>query len=238
MPNCRQGLHQLKDLMKTWKTLLWVIFIFFFWIKMLEIIWPYTSGRLDIDFLLTKTAIVHLSHYQVAFYSHISSSLLVLLSGAFLFSKPILRRWPKIHRWAGKLYVALLIFISAPSGMLMALYANGGWLVKASFLILTPLWWWFTWKGFQTARRKAFGAHQVWMIRSYALTLSAVSLRVYQMILGHWFYIDPVIQYLFVSWFSWLGNLALAEIIIYFKFKQKITLSLKGILKIVNPQNT
>ena len=212
--------------MKTWKTLLWIIFIFFFSAKMLEIIWPYTSGRLDIDFLLTKTAITHLPHYRLAFYSHISSSLLVLLSGAFLFSKTLLKRWPKLHRWAGRIYVALLILISAPSGMVMAFYANGGWLVKASFLLLTPLWWWFTWKGFQTARRKEFRDHQIWMIRSYALTLSAVSLRVYQLILGHWFYIDPLIQYLFVSWFSWLGNLAIAEVLIHFKHKKKAVFKL------------
>ncbi|MFT5765421.1 MAG: hypothetical protein ACI8X3_002858, partial [Saprospiraceae bacterium] len=54
-------------------------------------------------------------------------------------------------------------------------------------------------------------AHKVWMMRSYALTLSAVSLRIYQLILGHFFYMDPVVQYLLVSWVSWLGNLMILE---------------------------
>ena len=93
-------------------------------------------------------------------------------------------------------------------------YANGGWLVKLSFFLLTPLWWYFTWKGFQTARKKQLGAHKKWMMRSYALTLSAISLRVYQLVLGHWFYLDPITQYVLVSWLSWIGNLVMAEILI------------------------
>lgn len=207
--------------MKTAKTLLWVAFISFFSYEMFSIIWPYTSGQTDIDFLLTKTNIIHLFHYKSAFYSHISSSLVVLFIGAFLFSKKVLQKWPKVHRWLGKTYIALLLLISAPSGLIMAFYANGGWIAKVSFLILTPLWWWFTWKGYQTARQKAFKAHQVWMIRSYALTLSAISLRLYQLGLGYWFYFDPISQYIFVSWVSWVGNLAIAELIIRNNFKLK-----------------
>lgn len=200
------------------RSLLWVTIIGYFSFKMLEIVWPYTSGRLDIDFLLTKTSIVHLDHYRLAFYSHIFSSLVVLSSGAFLFSNYLLKKWPKLHRWLGKVYVLLLLAVSAPSGMVMAVYANGGWAAKASFLILTPIWWWFTWKGYQTAVRRQFKAHRQWMMRSYALTLSAISLRIYQMMLGQLVYIDPVTQYIFVSWVSWVGNLIVVEILIRAKF--------------------
>jgi predicted membrane protein DUF2306 len=207
---------------KTFYSFLWIAFISFFSYKMLEIVLPYTSWEWDVDFLLTKQFIIHLDHYRIAFYSHIFSSLFVLFSGAFLFSNYILKNHPTIHRWVGKSYVALLLFISAPSGMVMAFYANGGWLAKVSFLILTPIWWWFTYKGYQTARRQQFNAHKSWMIRSYALTLSAISLRLYQMGLSSFLYIDPVTQYILVSWVSWIGNLIIAEMIIRNKqFKLK-----------------
>ncbi|MFT5168899.1 MAG: hypothetical protein ACI8P3_004144, partial [Saprospiraceae bacterium] len=183
---------------KTINSLLWIAFISFFSFKMLEIVLPYTSWEWDVDFLLTKQYFVHLDHYRLAFYSHIFSSLFVLFSGAFLFSGYVLKNHTVLHRWIGKIYIVLLLFISAPSGMVMAFYANGGWMVKMSFLILTPLWWWCTYKGYQMARRQQFKAHKVWMMRSYALTLSAVSLRIYQLILGHFFYMDPVVQYLLV----------------------------------------
>jgi hypothetical protein len=57
-----------------------------------------------------------------------------------------------LHKTFGKLYVILILLLSAPSGMVMALYANGGALTKLSFLILTPLWWYFTLKGYLTIR--------------------------------------------------------------------------------------
>ena len=216
---------------KTISSFLWVVFISFFSFKMLQIVWPYTSWEWDVDFLLTKQFIVHLDHYRFAFYSHIFSSLFILFSGAFLFSSYILKKHRNLHRWIGKTYIVLLLLISAPSGMVMAFYANGGWLVKISFLLLTPLWWWCTFKGYQTARSKQFKAHKTWMMRSYGLTLSAVSLRVYQMVLGYFFYLEPEIQYLLVSWVSWLGNLVIVEGIIRWKAQKlrKLTRSFQPI---------
>ncbi|MEM6965245.1 MAG: DUF2306 domain-containing protein [Bacteroidota bacterium] len=192
-------------------SIIWSGLILFFTYQMFLIIFPYTSWEWDVDFLITKQHIIHLYFYRLSFYSHIFTSLIVLLSGAFLFSNYILRKHQVVHRWAGRIYVSLLLGIAAPSGFVMGFYANGGFLAKFSFMILTPLWWWFTWKGFQTALRKDFRAHRIWMLRSYALTLSAISLRIYQMVLGAYFYMDPVVQYTLVSWVSWVGNLLVVE---------------------------
>ena len=205
-------MHKFLSISKNINTLIWSAIVLFFTYQMLLIIWPYTTGQLDIDFLLTKQHIIHLDYYRIAFYGHIYSSLIVLLSGAFLFSKWILRNFSKLHRWIGKCYVGLVLIISAPTGMVMAYHANGGWLAQLSFLILTPLWWWFTYQGYRTVRQLNFEAHKKWMIRSYALTFSAVSLRFYQLVLGSLFYMDPEMQYILVSWISWVGNLVVVEI--------------------------
>lgn len=202
-------------------SIIWSGFILFFTYQMFLIISPYTSWEWDVDFLITKQHIIHLDFYRLSFYSHIFTSLLVLLSGTFLFSNYILKKHKAIHQWAGRVYVFLLLGIAAPSGFIMGFYANGGFLAQLSFMILTPLWWWFTWKGFQTALRKDFQSHRIWMIRSYALTLSAISLRIYQMILGAYFYMDPVIQYTLVSWISWVGNLLIVEWWIFRKRNHK-----------------
>ena len=135
-----------------------------------------------------------------------------MASGAFLFSSFILRTWPQVHRLFGKLYVGLVLLISTPSGLVMAYYANGGWMAQTSFVILSLLWWWFTYQGYCTARKLDFLAHKKWMRRSYALTLSAITLRLFQMLLGYLIYIDPVTQYIFVSWASWVFNLFLVEL--------------------------
>ena len=192
--------------------LAWATLIAFFSFQMLMIVLPYTSWEWDVDFLITKQHIIHLDYYRVAFYSHIFSSVIVLLSGVCLFSEFVLKNFPKLHRLVGKTYVFLLLLISAPSGMVMAFYANGGWMAQMSFLILTPLWWWFTYQGYRTARQRKFKTHKKWMTRSYALTFSAITLRVAQMILGSFFYLDTEVQYILVSWGSWLLNLAVVEL--------------------------
>ncbi len=214
-----QGLLKYQKLIETF---LWGALISFFSLQMFHIIWPYTSWEWDVDFLQTKQFIIHLDHYRIAFYAHIFSSLIVLGSGAFLFSNYVLRNWAGLHRTLGKTYVALLLFISAPSGMVMAFYANGGWAAKISFLILTPLWWWFTYKGYKAVRQKQFAAHKKWMMRSYALTLSAITLRVSQMFIGSFFYLDPTTQYVLVSWGSWIVNLLIVEYLIHRKSIKKI----------------
>jgi len=186
---------------------------------MIRIVFPYMSWKWNVDFLLTKQFIIHLDHYRIAFYTHIFSSLLVLFAGAFLFSSYVLKNFPLMHRNFGKAYIGLILGLSAPSGLIMSFYANGGYWVKFSFLILTPLWWYFTFKGYSSIRNIKIKEHKEWMIRSYALTLSAISLRMYQYLLSHFFYIEPEIQYLLVSWISWVGNLLVAEAYIRIRYK-------------------
>ncbi|MFT5802242.1 MAG: putative membrane protein [Nonlabens sp.] len=199
---------------KTRSVALWIFLTSIFSWLMFRIIFPYSSWEWDVDFLQTKQFIIHLDHYRISFYAHIFSSLVILVSGSFLFVDALLKNWPSAHRTLGKLYVALLLLVAAPSGFVMAFYANGGWMAKTSFLILTPLWWWFTYKGLQTARSGQFKAHRKWMMRSYALTLSAISLRLFQFILGYYFYINPKLQYILVSWTSWIFNLVAVELLI------------------------
>lgn len=194
------------------KPLLWGGLICFFTLQMMFVVWPYTSWKWDVNFLMTKQLIIHLDHYRFSFYAHIFSSLFVMASGAFLFSNYILRKYPKMHRYLGKLYVGLVLLVSAPSGLVMAYYANGGWIAQTSFVILSVLWWWFTYQGYRTARKLDFQAHKKWMMRSFALTLSAVTLRLFQMFLGYLIYMDPVTQYIFISWTSWIFNLLLVEL--------------------------
>lgn len=213
------------ELQKNSKSILWISCISFFSFLMFQIIWPYTSGDWEVDFLMTKQSIIHLDHYRLAFYTHIFSSLIVLCCGAFLFSRQILKYFPRLHRYAGRLYVLCLLAFSAPSGLIMACYSNGDWLVRLSFLILTPLWWWTTFKAYQTIRRGQVQAHQDWMTRSYALTLSAISLRLYQLFLPSLISLDPVLQYTLVSWLSWTVNLGFAEYLIYRRAMQWKVLS-------------
>jgi len=182
---------------------------------MAKITVPYYFAAWMHDFLVTKMQIIHLFHYRTAFLVHISSSLVVIFAGACLFlSSSDLRYW-KIHRWLGRLYVGAVLLLAAPSGLIMAYHANGGLLAQVNFTLLSVLWWLFTFFGFSTIIKGDVAKHKHWMLRSYALTLSAVTLRFLQMVIPTAWVDAPVFTYILVSWCSWLFNLVIVEIYIY-----------------------
>jgi hypothetical protein len=178
---------------------------------MLKIILPYFSFRYDVDFLLTKQAILHIDIWRWAFYIHICTSLFVLFFGIFQFVKPLLNKFPSLHRMLGKAYILLILVFSAPSGLVMAFYANGGIWAKISFIIISVLWWVFTYAAYVKIINKNIEDHISFMIRSYALTLTAISLRTYVVILPFFVHLHGKEMYVLVAWLSWIPNLLIAE---------------------------
>lgn len=181
---------------------------------MLKLTLPYFSFEYDVDFLLTKQAVLHLDIWRWSFYLHISTSLFVLLFAVFQFVKPFQVRFPQWHRWLGKVYVFLVLFISAPSGLVMGFYANGGIWAKVSFVSASLLWWLFTYMAYRKIKNRNIKGHIAFIVRSYALTLSAISLRTYVLVLPHFFILHAKEMYVLVAWLSWVPNLLLAEILI------------------------
>lgn len=158
--------------------------------------------------------------YLPALYGHIVSSGLILVLGFVGFSGFIRRRYIHIHRALGKVYVGLVLLVSAPCGLVMAAFAiDRGWLSLLNFLLLSVFWWWFTYQGWQSIRQGNTTAHQRWMWRSYALTLSAVLLRWYSFFFAYYGAWRGETAYIAAAWLSWLPNLLVVEVYFYFKKK-------------------
>jgi len=87
----------------------------------------------DNGFLLTKTESVRHSIYLPAFYIHILTGSIVLIAGVFQLSKKIRARYTTWHRVSGKVYIFVILIFTAPSGLVMSLYANGGFLHGKDF---------------------------------------------------------------------------------------------------------
>jgi hypothetical protein len=178
----------------------------------------YTNARyflnIDTGFLLTKTPEALASYFYLpAFYTHISTGSLVLLCGALQFNST-LRNRTQTHRISGKIYVWLTLFLAAPSGFVMGIYANGGILVQINFMILAVLWFTSTFVALKQITKLDYDAHRNFMIRSYALALSAVMLRFYSFIGASIFGAKGEMTYLWISWLSWIPNLIACEIYI------------------------
>lgn len=96
----------------------------------------------------------------------------------------------------------------------MAIYANGGLLGKSAFLLLDVLWFLFTFKAFTAALNKKFDVHRDYMIRSYALTFSAISLRTWKIIMTQLGWVDMSYIYIVDAWLALLVNLLVSEWIV------------------------
>lgn len=208
---------------KTLASFVWAGLIVYCSALMLLITLPYLSFKLDVDFLITKQRIIHLKHWRWAFYLHILTSFFVMLAGAVQFNSWILKKYKAWHRRVGKLYVYIILFLSGPAALVMSFYANGDRISRISFVLLSVLWITFTSIAFLQAIRGNLASHRQFMIRSYALTLSAITLRLYALIIPHFMYIEAKTEYALIAWASWTLNLLVAEAILFFTRHKQIT---------------
>lgn len=146
--------------------------------------------------------------YEWAFYAHIITGPLVLVTGLLLLSEPFRRRRPAWHRRLGRVHVLTVVLLVAPSGLVMARYAMTGAAAGASFALLSIATAACAAAGWRAAVQRRFAAHRRWMVRCYALLCSAVLLRV----LGGLFEtLGLAGAYPAASWASWLLPLAAVE---------------------------
>jgi hypothetical protein len=174
---------------------------------------PYVSFQKNIDFLATKQNVYHIDYWRYAFYAHVFTSILVLPAGFTQFTKVFFRRG--LHRKLGMVYILTVLFITAPTGLLMGIYANGGLGAKASFVLLSTVWFITTLLALITAKKKRFIDHGEWMLYSYALTLSAITFRL--LALGFDLFdirVRPQEVYVTIAWLSWVPNILIAHLLI------------------------
>lgn len=183
---------------------------------------PYLSFERAIHFLGTKPdEVLDKRHFMIAFYVHITSSLVVMLLGVGQFFPWLTRRYRAFHRLSGRMYAIGILLLAAPSGLVLAAYANGGLPSQVGFSLQCIVWWSVTLAGWYEIRQKRYVAHANMMIRSYAVTLAAMSLRTESYAMYYWFGTKPLETYLTVTWLSWVGNLLLAELLIYAEIGKK-----------------
>ncbi len=180
-----------------------------------EITWRYRNFELDASFLQIKqTEITEISWYKYAFYIHVIFAILALPVGFTQFNKTILKTFPDLHKTLGYLYVVVILFFAAPSGFLIGMKANGGLVAQVAFTLLAVSWFYYTLQAVLKAKNGDFKAHKNFMIRSFALTCSALTLRYWKVILVYFFQPNPMDVYPLIAWLGWIPNLLIAEWII------------------------
>ena len=182
---------------------------------MANITLTYIPYHTDVGFLRIKQQYIHIDHWRTAFFIHVYASFWVLMAGFTQFSRKLQRDRPRLHRIMGYIYTIDVLCITGPAGLLMGFYANGGITSRIAFVMLATLWIYFTAMALVKARKGEFKSHRNYMIRSYALTLSAITLRAWKFGINNSFELPPMDVYRTVAWLGWTINLAAAELIIF-----------------------
>lgn len=188
---------------------------------MIKITLQYFPFKTDAAFLQIKqTEVTEIPFYLLFFYIHVCSSIFVLLAGFSQFNSSVLKNFPKLHQTIGKLYVFAILFLSAPSGLFIGVFANGGLFSKISFVTLALLWFYFTLKGFTTIKKGDLHSHKKFMYRSFALSFSAITLRFWKVIIVTLFHPNPMDVYQIIAWLGWIPNLLIVEYYLYNQSKK------------------
>jgi uncharacterized membrane protein len=140
---------------------------------------------------------------------HAGAASIALIIGPFQFIRTRAGRRPGWHRITGPLYVAACL-IAAPAGFVLAIGSSAGPVAAVGFALLSVIWFYVNARGLNAVLRGRYAEHGRWMIRSYALTFAAVTLRIYLPIGGMAFG-DFMTFYRIDAWLSWIPNLLIVE---------------------------
>lgn len=141
---------------------------------------------------------------------HVLGSGVALTIGGFQFLPWLRARHLALHRWLGRTYL-VAVLIGGIGGLVIAGQADGGLTGRVGFSLLAVVWLVSGWQAYTAVRSGDTAAHRVWMIRNFALTFAAVTLRAYLGIFTGAMGIPFAGFYPLVAWLCWVPNLVVAE---------------------------
>lgn len=101
-----------------------------------------------------------------------------LLLGPFQFVTALRVRYPLVHRTMGRIYLVAVV-LAAVASLFAATFSRSGFSVQVAFYLLAAAWLYTAAQAYRTIRRGEVQLHKIWMVRNYALTFAAVSLRLF-----------------------------------------------------------
>jgi len=154
----------------------------------------------------------HADLRPIAFYTHVVLAPAALALVPFQLWNGLRASKPGLHRLLGRAY-GIAIVLSGLSGLWLALTTEAGAVAAWGFGLLAIAWLATTIRGIGLAMQGDRLAHRRWMIRSIALTLAAVSLRL-QVFATLLLDLPFDTAYSAIAWLCWVPNLIVAELVL------------------------
>lgn len=145
---------------------------------------------------------------------HIGAGLVSMTLGPLQFVAAIRKRWLRVHRWCGRVYlVASLVGVVSALAFVPMLPVFGTFTAKVAVVFVGGLFLVSIVKAYRHIRRFEIAQHREWMIRAFAIGLGISTFRVLLPIL-----MGPVFGASFpeawdtVVWLGFAINLVVAEV--------------------------
>ncbi len=156
------------------------------------------------------------------FHIHIACGGVALVLGLLQFHARLRRRFVRWHRRAGIIYL-VMVCLSGTAGFILSFSAATGSIAGWGFRLLSIFWIFATVMAYLRIIKRDITHHREWMIRSYALTLAAVTLR-FELALGLVATQgDFELVYPVIAFSCWIPNWIIAECWILFSRKAAAT---------------
>ncbi len=171
-------------------------------------VWAYGSGTQRVP--VHPAMIASFNEHRALITIHAVASALALLLGPLQFLDSLRAARPRLHRALGYAYLVPGVGAGGIAGLLLALYSFGGLVSHYGFGLLAALWLFTGVMAVVAAKARRFADHRTWMIRNFALTFAAVTLRLY-LPLGFASGLRFEDFYPTVAWLCWVPNLLFVE---------------------------
>ena len=161
--------------------------------------------------------------HRTGIYAHVFASAVALTLGPFQFWARLRTARLGLHRWLGRLYLGVGVLVGGLAGLFMAFHAFGGPAARLGFGLLALAWLYTGLRAYLAIRARDLVSHRRWMVRNFALTFAAVTLRLWlpaSIVSGFAF----EVAYPVIAWLCWVPNLLAAELL----FNRTQNPSLKG----------
>jgi uncharacterized membrane protein len=138
-------------------------------------------------------------------FPHALCGTLALLSGPLQFSTRLRQRYLPFHRVLGRVYV-----VSVLGAAVMAITISAGNPLMSGTTVQASAWIICTLAAFLTARNRHIAQHRQWMVRSYAVTFSFITLRILNIWPPYWNLSDATNVVVIIS--TTFGSVLLADL--------------------------
>lgn len=140
----------------------------------------------------------------LAGWAHTMGGAVAVLIGPFQLIAKLRTSMPRVHVWMGRTYL-LAVLAGGLGGLFFGPMSTAGAVGSVGFTTLALFWLYSGAQAYIAIRRADVQVHRRWMLRNYALTFAAATLRIQLPLLimsGMAFHM----AYTTVAWSSWVPN--------------------------------